>query len=167
MHPLLLLQHDRPLAGFSPKKCSSAKPGSASDLVSSTNPLAASQVRRGTWICTRPCRNVHSWCTSAPMLSSTNSCTVASAMKGLINLLPVAGYHCADPAKPPALHSLPLLSNNAAHKMPRSATTDPLTALCCPSLASNTQHYKVLQFYQYVFCLSSCYDFDSSKNFDF
>ena len=45
MHPLLLLQH-RPLAGFSPKKCSSAKPGSASDLVSSTNPLAASQVRR-------------------------------------------------------------------------------------------------------------------------
>ena len=45
MHPLLLLQHDRPLAGFSPKKCSSAKPGSASDLISSTNPLAASQVR--------------------------------------------------------------------------------------------------------------------------
>ena len=141
MHPVLLL-HDRPLAGFSPKKCSSAKPGSASDLVSSTNPLAASQVRRGTWICTRPCRNVHSWCTSAPMLNSTNSCS--QWVKGLINLLPVASYHCADPAKPQALHSLPLLSNNAAHKMPRSATAD-------PSTASNTQHYKVLQFYQYGF----------------
>ena len=165
MHPLLLLQHDRPLAGFSPKKCSSAKPGSASDLVSSTNPLAASQVRRGTWICSRPCRNVHSWCTSAPMLNSTNSCS--QWVMGLINLLPVASYHCADPAKPHALHSLPLLSNNAAHKMPRSATADPLNALCCPSLASNTQHYKVLQFYQYAFCLGYFYDFDFSKNFDF